>query len=89
MRSWWLIVDGGQVDLCLENSGYEIDVFLSTALRTMTQVWMGDMSLAQAREKRLLSVSGPARLVRTLSSWLGASPFADIPSARMKVAAIV
>jgi DNA-binding HxlR family transcriptional regulator len=87
MRHWWLIVDEGQVDLCLEDPGHEVDVSLSTALRTMTQVWMGDMSLAQARGKGLLSVSGPARLIRSLSSWLGASPFADVLSARTKVAA--
>jgi DNA-binding HxlR family transcriptional regulator len=87
MRYWWLIVDEGQVDLCLENPGHEVDVSVSTALRTMTQIWMGDMSLAQAREKGMLSVSGPGRLIRSLSSWLGASPFADIPSARTKVAA--
>ena len=72
MRHWWLIVDEGQVDLCLKNPGHDVDVSLSTALRTMTQVWMGDMSLAQARDKGLLRVSGPARLIRSLSSWLGA-----------------
>jgi len=87
MRHWWLVVDEGQVDLCLENPGHEVDVCLSTALRTMTQIWMGDMALAQARAKGLLSVSGPARLIRSVGSWLGASPFADVSPARTKAAA--
>ena len=87
MRHWWLIADEGQVDLCLEDPGHEIDISLSTTLRTMTQVWMGDMSLAQARGKGLLRVSGPARLIRSVGSWLGASPFADVSSARTTVAA--
>jgi DNA-binding HxlR family transcriptional regulator len=87
MRQWWLVVDDGQVDLCLDDPGHEVDVCLSSALRTMTQVWMGDMSLAQARAKGLLKVAGPARLVRSLNSWLGASPFADIPAAPTKMAA--
>ncbi|MDB5924735.1 MAG: HxlR family transcriptional regulator [Betaproteobacteria bacterium] len=87
MRQWWLIVDEGQVDLCLEDPGHEVDVSVSTGLRTMTQVWMGDISLAQARGKGLLSVSGPARLIRSVGSWLGASPFADVAPARSHVAA--
>ena len=88
MKQWWLIVDDGEVDLCLEDPGHEVDVSLSTDLRTMTQVWMGDMSLAQARAKGLLRLSGPARLVRSVSSWLGASPFAGVAPGRAKVAAI-
>jgi DNA-binding MarR family transcriptional regulator len=84
MRYWWLIVDEGQVDLCLVNPGHEVDVLLSTALRTMTQVWMGDLSLTQAREKGLMRVSGPARLVRSLSRWLGTSPFAHVPPAQLQ-----
>jgi hypothetical protein len=87
MRQWWLIVDEDQVDLCLENPGHEVDVSLSTELRTMTQIWMGDMSLTQARGKGLLRVSGPARLIRSVGSWLGASPFADVAPARANEAA--
>ena len=87
MRQWWLIVDAGQVDLCLTDPGHEVDVSLSTELRTMTQVWMGDMSLAQARVQGLLKVSGPSRLIRSVGSWLGASPFADVAPAT-KVAAV-
>ena len=88
MRYWWLIVDQGEVDLCLNDPGHEIDVCVITSLRTMTQIWMGDMSLAQARAKGLLSVSGPAPLIRSLGSWLGASPFANVAAAGIKVAAI-
>jgi DNA-binding HxlR family transcriptional regulator len=87
MRQWWLIVDEGEVDLCLEDPGHEVDVSLSTALRTMTQIWMGDMSLVEARGKGLLRVSGPARLIRSVGSWLGASPFADVAPVRATVAA--
>ena len=89
MKQWWLIVDEGEVDLCLGDPGHEVDVDISTSLRTMTQVWMGDMSLAQARAKGLLRISGPARLIRSVGSWLGASPFADVAPAKEKAAATV
>jgi DNA-binding HxlR family transcriptional regulator len=78
MRRWWLVIDEGEVDLCREDPGAEIDVSLSTSLRTMTRIWMGDLSLAQARTQGLLKVLGPARLVRCLGEWLGASTFAHV-----------
>ena len=89
MKYWWLVVEEGEVDLCLEDPGHEVDVTLSSSLRTMTQVWMGDMSLDQARAKGLLKVSGAARLARSLGIWLGASPFAHVAPARANVAATV
>ncbi|MDB5925117.1 MAG: HxlR family transcriptional regulator [Betaproteobacteria bacterium] len=80
MRRWWLVVDEGEVDLCFEDPGVEVDLSLSTSLRTMTRIWMGDLSLAQARTQGMLKVLGPARLVRCLGDWLGASTFAHVPA---------
>jgi DNA-binding HxlR family transcriptional regulator len=78
MRRWWLVIDEGEVDLCLEDPGTEVDVTLSTSVRTLTRIWMGDLSLAQARTQGILKVLGPARLVRCLGDWLGASTFAHV-----------
>ena len=86
MRQWWLVVAEGEVDLCLEDRGVEVDVSLSTSLRTMTQIWMGDLSLAQARAQGLLKVLGPARLVKCLGEWLGASTFAHVMPAIVPLA---
>jgi hypothetical protein len=60
---------------------------MTAALKTMTEVWMGDISLAQARTTGLVRVSGPRVLIRNVNRWLGPSPFADIPSARPTVPA--
>src|SRR5262245_52195962 len=54
MKHWWLVVDQGQVDLCLEDPGYEVDVWLVSSLRLMTQIWMGDISLERARGSKQL-----------------------------------
>ena len=81
MRQWWLVVDEGEVDLCLEDPGVEIDVTVSTSLRTMTQIWMGDLSLRKARAEGALKVTGPTPLVKCLGDWLGASTFAHVPPA--------
>ena len=81
MKHWWLVAEEGEVDLCLEDPGHEVDITLSSNLRTMTQIWMGDMSLVQARGKGLLKVLGRPCLVRSLGSWLGPSPFAHVAPA--------
>ena len=40
-RSWWRVIEGGQVDLCKVNPGYEVDLYVRSSLRSMTAVWMG------------------------------------------------
>ena len=33
-KSWWLIVSDGEVDLCTENPGKNVDLYINTTLRT-------------------------------------------------------
>src|SRR6185436_16361262 len=41
-RYWWLVVEAdGEVDLCWSDPGFEVDLYVSTDLRTMTAIWMG------------------------------------------------
>src|SRR5262245_18812946 len=58
MKQWWLVVVEEEVDLCLTDPAHEVDVVLSSSLPTMTQVWMCYLSLAHARTRVLLTISG-------------------------------
>ena len=40
-KSWWLVVDGGAVDLCNFDPGHELDLLVKSSLRSMTAIWMG------------------------------------------------
>ena len=40
-RNWWLVVDGGGVDLCGVDPGFEVDLLVTSSLRSMTAIWMG------------------------------------------------
>ena len=40
-RDWWMVIDGGEVDLCKFDPGYEINLLVRSSLRTMTAIWMG------------------------------------------------
>jgi len=48
MKRWWLVVQDGDVDLCLEDHGHEIGLAVFADLGCFTRVWMGDLDLASA-----------------------------------------
>lgn len=77
LRSWWLLVAPGTgVDLCSVDPGFDVDLYVSTDLRTMTAIWMGldDVRNAQSADRLLLT--GDRSLAADMQSWLGLSPFA-------------
>jgi hypothetical protein len=62
------------VDLCWSDPGFEIDLYLTTDLRTMTAIWMGLETVDGASDK--IEVLGAKGLRETMQVWLGLSPFA-------------
>jgi DNA-binding HxlR family transcriptional regulator len=81
-RHWWLVSEGSSADLCATDPGYEVDLYITTDLRTMTAVWIGDLGLHAALESGALEAEGPADLRRRLQSWLALSPLASVKSMR-------
>ncbi|MBD3222246.1 transcriptional regulator [bacterium] len=77
-RDYWLVLDSGAVDLCLEDPGHEADLTLRTDVATFTAIWLGDIPFARATELGKATLTGPAGLRRGFPSWLGLSPFAAI-----------
>ena len=78
-RNWWLIVQPDQeVDLCSVDPGFDVDLYLSTNLRTMTEIWMGYTTIARAKEQERLIITGSRQLEADLGSWLSLSPFAKV-----------
>jgi DNA-binding HxlR family transcriptional regulator len=78
-RKWWLIVQPGkEVDLCSVDPGFDVDLYLSTDLRTMTEIWMGYTAIARAKEQGRLTVTGNRQLEAKLKSWLSLSRFAKV-----------
>lgn len=74
---WWIIIEpGGEVDLCSVDPGFEVDLLVTTDLKTMTSIWMGLTKVKDARADRLLELDGDKGLVKSMQTWLGLSPFA-------------
>lgn len=77
---WWIVIRGETTDLCEDDPGYEPAIYIRSDQRTMTQFYLGDISIAQARSRGRLKVSGTATLVRDIGSWLRPSVYAGIKS---------
>lgn len=73
---WWLVIEPeGEVDLCWSDPGFEINLYVTTDLRTMTAIWMGVSTVDSERNK--MELLGPMEIVSTMQTWLGLSPFAS------------
>lgn len=76
-RSYWLIVDPeAGVDLCSTEPGFDVDLYVSVDLRTMTAIWMGHDTVRRALDEERMILTGDDRLAADMQAWLGLSPFA-------------
>jgi DNA-binding HxlR family transcriptional regulator len=76
-RSWWLLVDPKTgVDLCSIDPGFDVDLYVSVDLRTMTAIWMGLDTVRAAIASRRMMLTGSRQLSSAMQTWLGLSPFA-------------
>jgi len=76
-RSWWLLVGPETgVDLCSVDPGFDVDLYVSTDLRTMTAIWMGLDNVRSAQRSERLMLTGDRRLAGHMQEWLGLSHFA-------------
>ena len=77
-RHWWLVVEPpGHVDLCSSDPGFNVDLQVSTDLRTMTAIWMGITTVE--KERANIALIGARDIAGKMQTWLGLSPFAVEP----------
>ena len=76
-RNYWLVVEPGrEIDLCLVDPGFDVDLYVSTDLRTMTEIWLGYATIGPVSEDGRFVLTGNSRLAANLRTWLKLSIFA-------------
>ena len=78
-RAFWLLLQPPQVDLCVEDPGFEVDVYVEADLAAMVRVWLGEVSFDAAVRAGELQIVGSKALVKAFPSWLLLSHFAAVP----------
>jgi DNA-binding HxlR family transcriptional regulator len=73
-RHFWVVVEDEEVDLCLVDPLRQVDVVIDADVRSLAQIWMGDLDFAEAVEAGTLVLHGPADLTRRIPAWFGQHP---------------
>lgn len=79
-RNYWLVVGRERdVDLCMVDPGFDVDLYVTTDLRTLTEVWLGYRDWARAKDGGAIRLSGRRECELDLRAWLRLSAFAAVP----------
>ncbi|MGH1461082.1 MAG: winged helix-turn-helix transcriptional regulator [Neptuniibacter sp.] len=89
-NNWWLVVRENDVDLCTESPGADVDLYIRSSLRTMVEVWEGDLALQTAFNQKKIATQGNRWLAKSMPEWFGINPYAYVrpgdPLSEMSVA---
>lgn len=76
--TWWIVCDDDGVDVCDADPGHPATVVVRAPLRTLVDVWRGEVAWPDA-SRHGLRVEGPEWARRELPRWLRLSVFAAVP----------
>ena len=82
-RVFWLLLQQPQVDLCVADPGFEVDLYVDADLAAMVRVWLGEARLDAAVRAGEIHLVGNTTLVKAFPSWLLLSHFAAVPRPSM------
>ena len=75
-KTWWVVIEKDQVDVCPVDPGHEVDLHVRSSLHSMTSVWMGITTLKSEIEAGNIEISGDKAIARSMHQWLGLGAFA-------------
>lgn len=81
-RRWWFLNDDGRCQLCVDDPGYDVDIFLSGRTEDFIHVYLGDIALHSALDSGLFEAIGAPSDIKKLEAWLNPGPLSKIASKR-------
>jgi DNA-binding HxlR family transcriptional regulator len=75
-RLFWLVLQRPDVDLCLFDPGYEVNLEIEAVVHALARVCLGHISLLEAMRDGQVEVHGPPHYRNALPNWLGVTRFA-------------
>lgn len=71
--NWWFILKPENCDLCTSDPGFEPQLYVTTDVRTLTEIWMSEQTWQAAIKNTTLKVMGPKHLTKDFYRWFGES----------------
>ena len=68
------MIDGGKVDLCSTNPGFDIDLYVKSSLRSMTAVWMGMTTVKKEMDAGQIELIGDKQIAQIDAAVAGPEP---------------
>jgi DNA-binding HxlR family transcriptional regulator len=78
LKNWWMVVNEDNVDLCTQDPGKDVDIYIESTVRALAEVWKGDVQLKQALADGGIKTHGVRALERSISKWLGLCLYKDV-----------
>lgn len=81
LSDWWIVVEGEDIDLCINDPAKEVDIYITTSVKMMADIWMGQCTYKKAIKSGQFSIVGNKILTHDISLWMRNSIFSELPSA--------
>ncbi len=76
-RDYWIVSrPGAQVDVCFQDPGFDVDLFVSAELKALVSVFFGRSRLTSEISAERITLTGSQTLARSMDAWLTPSSFA-------------
>jgi hypothetical protein len=77
-RHFWLVIDHGDVELCVNDPGFEPDLTVRAETEAFVRWFMGQLNWADVLRAGTVSLEGPRALSRAFPSWTDRSRYAPL-----------
>ncbi|MCD9149819.1 winged helix-turn-helix transcriptional regulator [Pseudophaeobacter flagellatus] len=81
-RFWWFLNQKGRCELCVDDPGGEVSLYVACTLADAIYVIRGDISPASAMDKQILEFHGDGWARRAFTKWLNLAPITQVSSRR-------
>lgn len=72
-ESFWLVLTMEDVSICLTDPGFELNVLVTADLAAFFQIWLGRLSLSDARKSGQVTIDAIPALVKAFPTWFAYS----------------
>jgi DNA-binding HxlR family transcriptional regulator len=77
-RFYWLVFEPNDVEVCVKNPGYDVDLWVTSSMRTLVELWLGHRKLAAAIDDESLLLDGSKLEIAGFRNWFTCSHFAKV-----------
>lgn len=80
-RRWWIVVAKQEIELCVRNPGYAINLTISGKVKTFAELFLGHLDPRAAVRSGAIVLKGDAELARKFGDWCPRSSLSSIKPA--------